>query len=181
MRVPRWVPTAVTASRGLAGPVLLVLLPGLGWGWVAFWVFVFAMLTDLVDGALARAAGTDPALGALLDPLADKALVDCAWIALGLHGWAPWSIAGLHVVRDVAIGLGWWHWRRRGVLITSNRTGQVAVSYEGTAVAVLLFHGPWNGTDWPTVGVVLGATSLLLSSISALLYGYYRWSARASR
>ncbi len=169
--LPTWVPTAVTASRGVAGPVLVALLVVFDDGRAAFWLFVFAMLTDLIDGWLARRAGSDPEWGALLDPLADKVLTTSAWLALELRGWAPSWLALPHLARDAVISLLWYRFRRRGVVWQSNKVGQIAVSYEGTALGVLLFHGPWNGTHWPTVGVVIGAFSLALTLASAAGYG----------
>ncbi len=44
------------------------------WG-VAFLLFVFAALTDVIDGALARLCGQKTFLGACLDPIADKVLL----------------------------------------------------------------------------------------------------------
>ena len=47
--------------------------------------------------------------------------------------------------------------------------GRLAVSYAGVSLPVLLFRNPWLDVHWPTVGVVLGAISLGLSAISAVL------------
>ena len=52
--------------------------------------------------------------------------------------------------------------------------GQIGVAFEGVAVSVLLFHGPWLEVHWPSVGLVLGAITLVLSLIAVgqyLLWG----------
>ena len=49
---------------------------------VAFWIFVAAGVTDLLDGAIARLFGQGTALGAYLDPLADKLLLTAGFILL---------------------------------------------------------------------------------------------------
>lgn len=165
----RWLPIAVTAGRGLAGPVVAVLV-ATGHAWPAFWLFCGAALTDLIDGWLARTLGSDRQLGALIDPLADKLLGASAWLTLLAVGWCPWWLAGPLLARDVVVASLWWRHRERGVVWEANRVGQVATCYEGTAIGVLLFHGPWMGVHWPSVGVVIGLHGLVLSAISALQY-----------
>lgn len=49
-------------------------------------IFALASLTDLVDGRIARARGETSALGAALDPLADKILVAAALLLLTRNG-----------------------------------------------------------------------------------------------
>lgn len=163
--------TVITASRGLAGLVIPALLLVFDRPWLAFWVFVFAMLTDLIDGWVARATGGDPALGAFLDPLADKLIIGGCWIGLLLRGWAPWWLGGPLLARDLIVATLWRRDRSSGVTRLPSKLGQVATSYEGTAIGILLFHGPWRGVHWPTVGVGVGLAALLLSLLSAILYG----------
>lgn len=168
--VVRWLPHALTASRGLAGPVVAWLLLAHHANTIAFWLFISAALTDLIDGWLARKLGADPTWGAMLDPLADKVLVGCTWLALGAVGWAPVWLVGLHILRDLIVaGLWAWH-RNRGLTWSPSALGQLMTSYEGTAIGVFLFHGPWNGVHWPSVGVVIGCFSLGLSIISGVAY-----------
>jgi phosphatidylglycerophosphate synthase len=166
--VLRSLPNCVTAARGLLGPVVAWLLL---WGdrpRAAFWVFTFAAFTDLFDGALAKRLGSDRRLGALLDPLADRLLGACTWIALVLVGWAPvWLVAPL-LLRDLVVGIGWTLARRRGRVWQASRLGQVATSYEGASLGILLFHGPLAGIHWPSVGVVVGGCGLALSLASAV-------------
>lgn len=162
--------TVVTASRGLSGIAILVMMLFTDQPWAAFWLFAFAMITDLFDGTIARATGGDPQLGALLDPLADKMIIGCCWLALGLRGWAPWWLAGPMLLRDVIVAAIWRQRKVRGVTTLPSKLGQVATSYEGTAIGLLLFHGPWINVHWPSVGVGIGGCALLLSIGSALMY-----------
>jgi len=69
---------------------------------VAFWLFVAAGISDAVDGWLAR-RGAASALGAILDPLADKALLVSMFVTLGAIGALPDWLAILVVFRDVLI------------------------------------------------------------------------------
>jgi len=95
-------PNIITFGRLLAVPlaVLLILDHELDW---AFWLFVAAGVSDALDGALARLLRARSALGAYLDPLADKALLVTVYIALGHEGYLPKWLVILVVFRDVMI------------------------------------------------------------------------------
>ena len=71
---------------------------------VAFWLCWLAGLTDFLDGGLARRLGVSSKLGAIIDPLADKFMLD----VLSLTFWLlRGEAAGLAVVaRDVLIVSG---------------------------------------------------------------------------
>lgn len=74
----------------LIGPfvVLLLNLQNPDWQWVrhgAIFVFALMSISDALDGWLARRFSQESPLGRFLDPLADKLLVMCAMILLGLE------------------------------------------------------------------------------------------------
>ena len=68
----------------------------------AFWLFAAAGLSDAVDGWLARRFGGN-AVGALMDPIADKALLVTMYITLASIGLLPGWLAVLVVFRDLVI------------------------------------------------------------------------------
>lgn len=123
-----------------------------------------------MDGWLARRLGATTALGASLDPLADKLLVDTCWLALWWVDRAPGWIALSIVARDTVVAVGYSVAHLRARRFEPNLAGRLMVSFEGVALAVLLFHGPWLGVHWPSVGVALGAIALLLSVASVAEY-----------
>ncbi len=69
---------------------------------IAFALFVLAGLSDAVDGWLARRRGST-ALGAMLDPVADKALLVSMYVTLSAMGALPDWLAILVVFRDLVI------------------------------------------------------------------------------
>lgn len=75
-------PNALTLSRIFLVPVLVTLLLTKYSVPIAAGVFLIASMTDFLDGYLARARNQVTTLGMLLDPLADKLLVSCAFISL---------------------------------------------------------------------------------------------------
>jgi cardiolipin synthase len=95
-------PNAITFARLCAVPaaVWLILQHRLD---LAFWVFVGAGVSDALDGWLARVTHSRSALGALLDPVADKALLVTVYVALAAIGVLPDWLAILVVFRDLLI------------------------------------------------------------------------------
>lgn len=160
----KWVPNALTASRGLSGPLVMTLVL-LDQGRVAFWWFLGAIATDMVDGWVARKLGATTRIALFLDPLADKLLTDFTWAALAAKDLAPAWLAIVVIGRDIGVGVGWAIGQRRGMAWEPRPTGQISVAFEGISLCVLLFHGPWLGVHWPTVGAILGVTALALSFV----------------
>ncbi|MBW8269669.1 CDP-alcohol phosphatidyltransferase family protein [Caldovatus sp. SYSU G05006] len=95
-------PNAITLARLCAVPaaIWLMLQHRLD---IAFWVFVGAGVSDAADGWLARARNARSALGAVLDPMADKALLVSVYVTLAAIGVLPDWLAILVVFRDLLI------------------------------------------------------------------------------
>ncbi len=74
--------------------------------WCALILFVGAAVTDFIDGYLARAWKQESAFGAMLDPIADKAMVIIALLVIiGFSSWSPWLVlpATMIVFREVFV------------------------------------------------------------------------------
>lgn len=95
------IPNMITFARLCAVPlaVWLVLQHRIA---EVFYLFVAAGLSDAVDGWLARRRGTS-ALGAILDPVADKALLVTMYVTLAAVNVLPDWLAILVVFRDIVI------------------------------------------------------------------------------
>lgn len=94
-------PNVITFGRLCAVPLAVWLVIQRETG-LAFGLFALAGVSDAVDGWLARRRGGS-ALGAMLDPLADKALLVCMFVTLAAIGVLPSWIAILVVFRDLVI------------------------------------------------------------------------------
>jgi CDP-diacylglycerol--glycerol-3-phosphate 3-phosphatidyltransferase len=98
----------ITVARIVLAPlfVWLVLLDdgehGV-WRFVAAAVFIIAISTDGLDGALARSRNLVTNSGILLDPIADKVLIGGALVALALVSELPWWIVVVIFVREIGI------------------------------------------------------------------------------
>ncbi|MFN3700188.1 MAG: CDP-diacylglycerol--glycerol-3-phosphate 3-phosphatidyltransferase [Alphaproteobacteria bacterium] len=75
------IPNILTLSRLALLPVLIALLyAGAAWG--ALIIYIFAAITDFLDGYLARAMNSVSAFGTFLDPISDKIFVAVLLVVL---------------------------------------------------------------------------------------------------
>lgn len=101
----RDIPNLITFGRLLlVAPVTWALLDGRYP--LALGLFFVAGFSDALDGFLAKHYGWTSRLGALLDPLADKALLISCYAALVWNGLLPLWLLGLVALRDVVIVAG---------------------------------------------------------------------------
>ncbi|MEM6341620.1 MAG: CDP-alcohol phosphatidyltransferase family protein, partial [Pseudomonadota bacterium] len=95
-------PNVLTTLRLLAAPMVAVMFlyftrPYADW--FALILFVGAAITDWFDGYLARAWGQQTKFGAMLDPIADKAMVVIAlMVIIGFSSWSPWLVLPATVI-----------------------------------------------------------------------------------
>ncbi len=73
--------TALTLTRILLAPAIVICILSAVWD-AAACLFIFAALTDVLDGACARLFDEETLLGTYLDPLADKILILSCYGAL---------------------------------------------------------------------------------------------------
>jgi len=103
------VPNILTILRLLAAPCLAVMFLYFKRplaDWFALILFLGAAVTDFLDGYLARAWKQESRLGAMLDPIADKAMVVIAlMIVTGFSGMNPWFLlpATAIVLREIFV------------------------------------------------------------------------------
>ena len=108
-------PNQLSLFRLILIPFLVVAILYGRAGW-ALTVFVVAGLTDALDGLIARKTGQKTALGAFLDPMADKLLMTAVFVVLSLppmrslpefflHNRLPIWLSVLVISRDVIIVL----------------------------------------------------------------------------
>lgn len=99
----RWtVPNILTVLRLLAAPGVAVMFLYFHrpWAdWFALTLFVTAAVTDWFDGYLARLWHQESKFGAMMDPIADKAMVVIALVIItGYSGMNPWLILPVTII-----------------------------------------------------------------------------------
>src|ERR1700752_3255490 len=100
--IPTSIPNFITLGRILLVPIIIWAIASDQME-LAFAVFIVAGVSDAIDGFLAKRFNMTSELGALLDPLADKALLVSIYVALGIWGAMPRWIVILVVSRDIMI------------------------------------------------------------------------------
>ena len=178
-------PNIVTLSRIILIPLLIGLyyLPD---DWMsehtrnvaATVVFIFAGITDWLDGYLARRLNQMSAFGAFLDPVADKLIVAAALVVLLYLKRVDMLVALIIIGREIAISA------LREWMAQVGQAKSVAVAFIGklktvtqmVAIPLLLFHDrlfgvvdcQWLGTLLINVAAVLTVASMLYYMRKAL-------------
>lgn len=98
-----------TIARIVLTPVIVVAMLWGYWGG-AFFLFIAASVTDLLDGFFARLLNQKTFLGACLDPLADKILLVSCYATLAFTNILPFAVpfwfVGLVLLRELLIVCG---------------------------------------------------------------------------
>lgn len=169
-------PNTLTLSRIILIPVFVLLfyLP-VSWNYLASCVvFVLAAITDGLDGYYARKLGQTSALGAFLDPVADKLMVAVVLVLLVQDEPSVWLAlpAAVIIGREITIsGLREW-------MAELGESKKVAVSGYGklkticqmVALGFLIYHNPLFGIPIYTIGLVLLYIAATLTLWSMILY-----------
>lgn len=183
-KMASFVPNALTYLRLLLIPVFVVLLtnPSQTMIHLAVAVFIFAAITDYVDGYLARKLGAVTDLGKLLDPLADKILVMAALVMLvgqraDAYGepWVPGWMVVLVLAREFWVTGIRAVAASKGIVMAAGNAGKWKSALQMIAIVMLLLHDlsyPMFGykITCQFIGVNLLMISLFLSYSGAIDY-----------
>lgn len=134
---------AVTVARLLAAPVFVAMIVIWGATWFNLAAGFVVASSDGLDGYMARRQGTTRS-GAFLDPLADKAVVLAALVALAAEGHLPWLPVIIIGVREVGMQVYRSWVGRRGVSIPARNSAKLKTFVQdlaiGTCIAPPLVH-----------------------------------------
>ncbi len=157
------IPNLLTLVRVVLTPYILVELAR-GQYMIAGWTFGAAAWTDVFDGLIARRFGAQSKFGQYLDPIADKILLTCIYIGLGLGGAVPGWIVVLIIGRDV------WILLLSGIALRFTQFRELQPSPWGKAstffqimAAVATIGARAYGSDW-----FLKVAGLLLAGVVTL-------------
>lgn len=183
-------PNLLTLLRLLAAPgvAIMFLYFARPWAdWFALILFVVAATTDWVDGYLARAWSQESKFGAMLDPIADKAMVVIALLVItGFSGMDPWILlpAALIMFRETFVsGLREFLGDTAGTLKVT-QLAKWKTAAQMTAIAVLFSTGAFEtyfnmsieGMDGAMVDAILTGQVPDEGGIGWKLTGaYYTW------
>lgn len=178
------IPNILTVLRLLSAPALafvFVLLPRPAADWVALALFVAAAVTDWCDGYLARRWNQTSRFGAMLDPIADKAMVITALALLvGLFQLDAWLLVPATVIlfREVFVSglrefLGADAKRLQVTRLAKWKTTAQMVSI--TLLLLSLGLGGKDGASMSLGGILTGTVGLFLFWVAACLTVVTGW------
>lgn len=105
----RKLPNALTVVRLVAAPCVALVFVAFARpiaDWLALGLFIAAAVTDWIDGFLARRWGYTSRFGAMLDPIADKAMIlTTLTVVLALSAFEPWLVVpgAVIILREVFV------------------------------------------------------------------------------
>jgi CDP-diacylglycerol--glycerol-3-phosphate 3-phosphatidyltransferase len=164
------VPNVLTGLRLLLvpffGAVLLTDGDSPGGQWTALALFGGASITDAADGWLARRLGQCTDFGALVDPIADKALIATALVCLSHLDVVPWWATAVILAREVAVTVLRLTVLRHGV-IPASRGGKIKTVLQTLALGLAIMPLPAAVT--PAVAVLVIA-AVVVTVVTGLDY-----------
>ena len=168
-------PNLITIVRILLAPLFfwMLLADGGADGALRWWaavLFIVAIATDGVDGAIARRYNLVTDLGKLLDPIADKILTGAALIGLSILLELPWWVTLVILVREIGITLFRFAMLRDRV-IPASRGGKLKTISQSVAISLALLPlwlllGDW--IHW--VNTITMAIALVLTVYTGIEY-----------
>ncbi len=170
-------PTYLTIARMILSVLFMVfvLLPETWAKIVALILFVAGAISDLVDGKWARHDKIVTDLGAFLDPLADKMLVNLAFLALVVLGIIPVWVFAIILVRDFAVDGMRMMAARDGVTIAASFYGKLKTTIQMTALIILLLNLIVNLQLFAILGNITLYAALILTIFSGGDYLIKGW------
>jgi len=147
----------------LTPPAVWLIAQGPDYVWQAFGVVAVMIVSDVLDGHLARRWHEVTRWGKVLDPLADKVGIGAIALVMVMHKGLPVWVAVAVLVRDVLIVLaGIFLVRRCGVVISSNLWGKLTT----LVMSFLLLAYLWDVDVVKPVLLWLSGALLLVSWLS---------------
>ena len=178
--VGNWnLPNVLTGLRILLVPVFgFALLHDGGdsivWRLVATVVFAAAMVTDKIDGDIARSRGLVTNVGKIADPIADKAMTGMAFVGLSIVGDVWWWVTIVVLLREWSVTLLRLSILKR-VVVAAAQSGKVktvlqAVALTGLCLPLRQVHPPLH--DAGIVLFYLYEVALGVAVVMTLWSGY---------
>ncbi len=133
-------------------------------------LFIIAALTDLIDGKWARKKKIVTDIGAFLDPLADKMLVNLAFLILTYLNIVPLWVFAVILVRDFAVDGMRMMVAKNGITIAASIFGKLKTTFQMIALIIFLFNLIVNLEIFFIIGNITLYISLTLTVFSGMDY-----------
>jgi len=133
-------------------------------------LFIIAIVTDSVDGLLARRQNLVTDFGKILDPIADKVLIGGALVSLSILGELWWWVTIVIMVREIGITVFRFVIIRTRV-VPASRGGKLKTIFQAVAISLYLVPTWLLLGDWMHwVNAVVMAIALVLTVVTGVQY-----------
>lgn len=136
--------------------------------YIALAIFIFASITDTIDGHIARSRNMITTFGKFVDPLADKILTTSAFILLVENGKIPAWVVIIIITREFVISGIRLLAASNGVTIAASKWGKIKTITQLVAIILLLL----NNFPFSYLGIPLDYIMLYISLFFTVLSGY---------
>ncbi len=164
-------PNVLTCARIVFIPVFAWLALR-GYVWWSFSLFVLLMITDKIDGDIARARNLITDFGKIMDPIADKALMATALVCLNLAYGLPWWITAVILFREFGITLWRMFMLRQGKVVPASKGGKLKTVLQSFAVALYLCPLPGWMDPVALMVMLLAVVVTVVTGVQYLVDGY---------
>ena len=168
-------PNALTTLRIVMVPFFAwaLLVDGgdsITWRLVAYAIFVGAMITDKIDGDIARSRNLVTNFGKIADPIADKALTGMAFVGLSLIGELWWAVTIVVLLREWGVtALRFWVIRHGVMAASAGGKLKTALQTGALALLILPLRDPDLTGGWAVAGEVLWWVGALLMAAAVVV------------
>lgn len=165
-------PTILTMFRIvlIAPLMILIFMDNLPAQIATIVIFTIASLTDFVDGRWARNSKKVTDLGAFLDPLADKMLVNLTFLALVVIGLMPLWMFAVILIRDFAVDGMRMMMASKGKVVSASIFGKAKTMVQMITVISILSNRIFNLEQLAIVNIVLLYIVVFLTVLSGMIY-----------
>ncbi len=137
--------------------------------WWALTVFILAMITDWLDGSIARSRNLITSFGKIADPIADKLLTGSAFVMLSLLGELWWWVTIVILVREWGITIMRFFVMKYGVM-AAGKGGKLKTVLQTVALVLLVMPLGQLGS-WALIpGYVVMAAVVVITVVTGLDY-----------
>lgn len=151
--------------------ILFLFTNGLFGKIVAFLLFAFASITDVLDGFIAKKSNQITDFGKLMDPIADKILVLSAFIAFAVMGLIPAWMVIIIVLREVAVTALRAIALTKGKVIQADSAGKNKTVWQMFVIAMILLFLIFDKTArYGNIILMLMLITVFFTLISGISY-----------
>ncbi|MCZ4497473.1 MAG: CDP-diacylglycerol--glycerol-3-phosphate 3-phosphatidyltransferase [Marmoricola sp.] len=139
-----------------------------GWRWIAYALFAVAMITDKIDGDLARKHNLITNFGKIADPIADKAITGMAFVGLAVIYPVMWWIVVPVLIREWGVTIARLSIAKQ-VVMPANQSGKVKTMAQALALGGLIAPFHYLSGGWDVPGEIVWWLAIVLMAVAVVL------------